>query len=400
MKDRIIIILSILVVGSCPLLVQAVDFEGCKACHEELLNKANSRRFLHPPFAEKDCEDCHAADESTASLVPNPSTGPFDKNKIERLADSGKADTSHGFLLPGEKVGDTLIIDGQGDEGKTFRREIAVPSLADLEEVEDSGRPPVISDVRLLNVQRRLFVSATVGWQTDARTNASVLYGSKDLSQKTDSCDRIGTQHQVVIFNLRQGQTYRFSVVSTDLFGRSTASEPLVFSTANPAPAPPPANRSFNGTEDGEEGGMVSNFLRLGNDYLLELTMLQPAWVTIGSRGGSRNQDPKKDKNRGVPDDESHAELSGRLVSSMGACLGCHRAHSHPVNAVPQPGMTVVPEYPTLPDGRITCSSCHEPHSSNYYYLTRKDYQHELCVGCHTDMAETDKKKAEKRKLK
>ena len=385
MKHLTGVILTVLGVGFPSLVVQAVDFDGCSVCHGDILTKFWSRQFLHSPFAEKECEDCHAADEADAASVTD-SAGP-DQQKIEQLAESAKADTNHGFLLPGEKVGSTLIIDIQGNDGKISHQEIDVPPLAALSEVKDSGLPPVISEVRLIRVKQGGFVSATVGWQTDVLTDSQVRYGITDLTQKSEPVASLCRVHQVVLHGLKRQQIYRFSVVSTDLFGRSQTSAPVEFSTSNPYLAPPPPADAGNGPPDSEEAGMVSSFQRLGNDYLLELTLTQPAWVFINSSGVER----EAKENRGLPDDEFHAELSSMLTTSIGACLGCHSKHAHPVYVNPKEGMTVLPEYPTLPNGRITCSSCHEPHSSNYYYLTRKDYQHRLCVGCHLDLKD-DKK--------
>ncbi|MEJ2691281.1 MAG: hypothetical protein P8130_15340, partial [Deltaproteobacteria bacterium] len=339
--------LVILVVCFSSLLVQAIDFERCKECHQTALGKSRNRLYLHPPFSENQCEDCHSAADSAAPEEIDLSASPVDERKIERLADSGKADIRHGFLLPGEKVGGTLVIDLQGSDGKVSRRQISVPPLADLVEVKDTGSPPVISDVRVLKVERKLFVSATVSWRTDTFTSALVRDGNKELSQKSESCARLGLQHQVVLYNLKADHTYRFSVVSTDLFGRSQTSEPLKFSTSNPQSTL--LSRDISPKDAAKEVSMVSRFRRLGKDYFLELTLDQPEWVLISSKGEDKQQDQAKDKNRGLPDDEFHAELSSMIVSSMGACLGCHKAHAHPVNALPPSGMTIIPEYPTLP---------------------------------------------------
>jgi predicted CXXCH cytochrome family protein len=384
MKFLVGSILTVLVVVLPPLVTQAVDFEGCSECHKEALDRYRNQRYLHPPFAEEQCGDCHEAEESAPQLGEDSLTSSADRQKIQRLIESEKADITHGFLLPGGKVGETLIIDVHGSNGKVSTQEIAVPRLSALAEVEDSGRPPIISEAQVLKVQRRLLVSATIGWQTDTITNGFVRYGNSDLAQTSEPGPEVGQRHQVVLYNLKTDQTYRYSVVSTDLFGRSKSSAPMEFSTANPDLTPPPSN-SDNAIGE-EDIGLISSFRRFGNDYLLELTLTQPAWVLVGSNGESQ----RLDQNRGVPDDEFHADLSSQLTSSLGACLNCHKAHAHPLNVPPGPGMNVLQEYPTLPDGRITCSSCHAPHGSNFYYLTRKHFQRDLCVGCHTDKSETE----------
>lgn len=373
-------ILAVLVFALLPLTVLAYDFQECNDCHAETLARDAARKYLHSPFAEKQCEECHAAKESAISGVKNLQV----QQRISWLADSAVLDTSHGFLLRGDKVADTLVVDLQETGGGFSRREIAVPPLADLAEVEDSGKPPVISEVQVLKVQRGVLLSATIGWRTDTLANASVRYGNQDLLQTVEPGSRLGRRHEVVLSNLKPDRIYRYVAVANDLFGRSQTSAAAEFSTSTPYVIPLPPATSGNSLEVGEEAGLDSSFQRFGTDYLLELTLAQPAAVYIGSREGARQQDFSAESTRAMgTDDDYHAGLNSREVISIEACLNCHSAHLHPVKVSPKTGITIPPEYPTLPDGRITCSSCHAPHGSDYIYLTRKEWHHDLCVGCH-----------------
>jgi len=157
------------------------------------------------------------------------------------------------------------------------------------------------------------------------------------------------------------------------LFGRSQVSEPFTFSTSESFTVTQPDD-SGDLPGNGNEGGIVSRFQRLGTDYLIELTFEQPVSVRIGTTGESRC----------LPEDVFHAGLSCGKASSIEACLNCHSTHQHPVNVSPtKQGTTIPPEFPTLQGGRLTCTSCHEPHGSNYMYFTRKYRKRELCVSCH-----------------
>ncbi|MBW2186551.1 MAG: cytochrome c3 family protein, partial [Deltaproteobacteria bacterium] len=49
------------------------------------------------------------------------------------------------------------------------------------------------------------------------------------------------------------------------------------------------------------------------------------------------------------------------------------------------PGMIIPPEYPLLENGRMTCMTCHQPHSSNNEARLLKEGKKELCTGCHTN---------------
>ena len=282
------------------------------------------------------------------------------------------ADTSHGFLLPSDKLEDILVVEVHETDGKVSRQEVVLPLLADLAEVDDTGKPPTITELKVLKIQHGVFISTTIGWQTDTLTNAMVRYGISDLSQTSAPSKRFGRQHQVILSLLKPDTTYRFSVVSHDLFRRSQVSEPLTFSTSKPLTTQPDSSDIPPG--GGGQGGIVSSFQRFGTDYFLELKLEQPASVFIGSVD-----------RKGLPDDEFHGGLSSEFMISTEACLSCHKAHLHPVNVSPtKPGIVIPPEFPTLPDGRITCISCHAPHSSDYYYFTRKPGT-VLCVSCHLD---------------
>jgi len=374
-----------------PLSVNAHDFKSCDSCHAPDLAEDYGRIYLHPPFALEECGKCHAAEIPADQKPKDKSAGQLDRRKIDWLADTSMVYTSHVFLLPGGKVRDNLVIEMREPDGKFSRREITVPILNDLAEVADSGQPSTISDVRVLKVERGVFLSVTIGWQTDTLSYAQVRYGNRDLSLTSEPGKRLGLRHEVVLFNLKPDQTYRYSVVSTDLFGRTEASEPREFSTSDPYVAPSTVATSGNPPGMGTDEVFAGNFKRFGADYLLELNLAQPAAVYVGSNGKARQKIlPALSAIAATgKENASHKGLSGQAINSMKACRNCHSKQStatHPVNVFPKPGMTIPPEYPTLPDGRITCGSCHISHSSNYEYLARKRGKRELCVGCHKDM--------------
>ncbi len=375
-----------------PISTQAFDFQGCVDCHQEPLERDAELEYSHSPFAAGQCGGCHTAQDTGAFPAPQkaPASPLEPRQKVNWLGDSVTADTSHGFLLPSNKLGENLIVDLQGTDGRFSRQEIAVPLLVALGEVEDSGKPPVISDVQVLEVKRGVFLSATIGWQTDTLTDTLVRYGEQDLNQTSESGARVGRKHQAMLYKLEVDRTYRFSVVSTDLFGRSQISEPLTFSTSKPITAKQPGNTGNLPDSGGIATGLASSFQRLGADYLLEVTLAQPASVFIGSKGTARKQSVAEAGASAKPgESEAHAGLSGKEVVTMGACLNCHQSKdtaTHPVNVYAKPGMTIPPEYPTLPDGRITCNSCHSLHASENEFLLRKPGKRELCIGCHKDM--------------
>lgn len=367
----------------------AYDFQGCTGCHQNSLDRDAVRNYPHSPFARYQCGDCHAAKTPTPTAATTNKL-PAARNvrkKVKWFGESIMVGTDHDFVLPGNRVGDTLVVESQGENGRFSRKEIAVPALDGLPEAAESGQPPTISKLQVLRVQRGVFLSATIGWQTDTLTDAMVCYGesAQDLSQATSPGKRFGHRHEVVLYQLQPDKTYHFQVVSRDLFGRSKSSEILTFSTSSPMNKPLPANS----LQTSEEIGVSSHFFRLGKDYLLDLALAHPAAVSVGWTGKARNRQvpPKSAAQAGAED--AHTGLRGEEFISTAVCRNCHpdqNTATHPVNVYPKPGMTIPPEYPTLPDGRITCNSCHNPHSSDYEYLARKPGKKELCVGCHKDM--------------
>ncbi len=144
------------------------------------------------------------------------------------------SDNEHWFVLPGDKMGGILIVELYGPDGNVSRQEIVVPALAGLPVVEDSGQLPVISDVQVLKVERAVFLSATIGWQTDTVADAVVLYGksAEDLEQTSSLSKRFGRRQEVVLNELQLDRTYFFKGVSHDLFGRSQETGIQTFSTA------------------------------------------------------------------------------------------------------------------------------------------------------------------------
>ena len=262
---------------------------ACNTCHEDALSSATLREYLHMPFAQQHCGECHAAKNLVAGTktTSSASTSTVTK-KITWLGDSIMTATDHEFLLPGDKVGNKLIVESQALDGSPSRQEIAVPSLSGLPEAADDGQTPAISNLQVLKVERGVFLSATIAWQTDALTDALVRYGTTtdNLTQSSDPTPRLGHEHEVVLYQLQPDQTYHFRAVSRDLFSRGRESKDLTFSTAGPTnETPPESSPPADGTI-----GITGRFSRLGKDYLLKLTLTHSAAVSVGWSGKALNQ--------------------------------------------------------------------------------------------------------------
>lgn len=381
------VVLLALLLTALPAVGWTADFQGCRSCHQAELDQAEIRLNQHLPFMQKKCAACHATEASASGLQSGTVSTSAGKArpavaKVTWLAESSQLGSEHSFVLSADKLGDKLVIDLRGERERFPRQEISLPLLRDVEEVEKTTAAPEISKIKVLEVKRGVFLSVLIGWQTAALTDAQVRYGGQDLSQSSDRSKRFGRSHQVRLYNLKPDQRYQFQVVSTDLFGRSQESGILDFSTEKPFSIKNPAIAT------GATFALQSSIQRLGNDYLVQLQTNKPTAVFVGSIGKFRIQkdEPKQPVTVAAT---AHAGLSTGVELGIAACLNCHRQQAqttHPVNVLPKPGMTIPPEYPTLPNGRITCASCHLTHSSDYEYLAIRRGKRELCVGCHKDM--------------
>jgi predicted CXXCH cytochrome family protein len=304
--------------------------------------------------------------------------GPDYQHKIDWLANSSLFAAEHGFLISDDSLGNVLVVELKKEDGDTLRHEFSIPRLADVTEIKALGKGPTISDLQLLEVQHGIRLSAKIGWNTDTLTDATVHYGEKELSESSEPQKRFGRQHQVELHNLKADTTYRFVAVSSDLFGRSQVSEPVTFSTRDSLAASPRNDPMYNILPAEKQAVMECRFSRSGSKYFIELDLVQPSSIYVGSKALPRGQR--------MPADEFHAGLRNLEGSSLRACLNCHTRHDHPLNVSPQkPGISIPTEFPTLPGGRITCTSCHMPHGSDFYFLTRRPPEKELCSNCHKD---------------
>ncbi len=124
---------------------------------------------------------------------------------------------------------------------------------------------------------------------------------------------------------------------------------------------------------------------------MLELTANQPVSITLGTSADEPAERPTIliKSAQSADTAEEHIPLANKKYSSMTICTTCHQAFnqqkSHPVNILPREKSKIPPEYPTLPDGRISCMTCHINHAANIEYRLIKSSRKELCLGCHPD---------------
>ncbi len=359
MKAKILVVALLLVV--CSDLASGLDFQTCDYCHLGLLNDSQ-HQFIHSPFSEGRCEECHV----TETVISAP-----EDQKVDWLCEELIPSKAHNFKVKDDELGEILVIDIKNSSDSSRREEIPVPSLYKVPQIENVETAPTILNPRLVSLKQGIFLTATVGWETDVLADASVRYGENNFSHEIPVNKRFGQEHVVVIRNLAPNKSYQFSAISSDVYGRKSESPPVIFSTTIEA--------SQNQSETVASGELsetaVAHFSRAGDEYLISVQLTQKNQIFLGTRGR---------KKPCLPEDEFHSGLSCVEEILMAPCLNCHTRHDHPVGVVPnKDGIRIPEEFPTLPGGEVACASCHNPHSSQHFSLTRMDSREKLCASCH-----------------
>lgn len=367
----------------------AADDRECYLCHREMVEQDRAKAYIHDPFLRNKCVLCHGGmtkNELAAELAP---AGPVSHEKIRWFAESATPALVHYFLIPFKEMNGVVFVDTRDSRAQTRLTKLTLPSLESLQPLPDTGAPPVISAVRVLEVERGLFLSVTIGWQTDKIADATVRYGIDDLSEKASLDGSLLQDHRVTLVGLKANKTYRFVVASTDIAGRRTVAPEASFSTAREMKVAASAGDE-SVLEVGGKFVVSDEFFRYGENYVLQMSSSRPATMYVGvplrplvKKGGRNGQG-------GSGADADHPALNSDLQTQSLVCKSCHPDSegqlSHPVNVQPPPGMFLPPEYSTLADGRISCMSCHRAHASDFEFRLLKPRKRELCIGCHQDM--------------
>lgn len=365
----------------------AVDFRICDDCHFERLEQDRGQYYQHQAFAGNECSACHMTITVPEFTEVSPPPQQSQQQRISWLADSPLSDNSHYFWFADEGLRETLVVSLRNRQGQVHLEEVPVPPLSQLESVHDNGKIPQLSNVRVVEVRRGVFLNVTIAWQTDVLTAAEVRYGPLELNQHVDSGGRLGYEHQLILNQLEPDSSYHYQVAARDVFGRTAQSEVLGFSTSRASIVKTTSDTAAP-QHRGDPGPTVS-FARHDDGFFVEVGLEQPFMVSAGTRGERRSVSAPTFDGSASAGRDPHTDLSHEIWRSLESCHQCHvkdLASSHPVNVLPRPGMIIPPEYPTLADGRITCVSCHTVHGADRQWLTRKRSNRELCVGCHQDM--------------
>ncbi len=365
----------------------AIEEDKCITCHNNVYNKALHNIYIHGSFLKKKCITCHV-EESTSSTKDNKIKVKLrKKNNINWLERHYEPARTHFFLIPARKIDGTLFVKSEDNDGTTKIISLTIPPLEQLENHANDGQKPKISDIQFLGVKRGILHSATISWKTDEPTDAQIYYGIGAFNLKTRLDRQLRTRHTVDISPVIPEKTYNFTVVSNDIHGNRSISNPLTFSTGKVGLLEP-AEEDIQVSLSPDKNGLSHQMLAVGEQYFMTITANKSTYMNIGSHRNLRRKLTKKTSST-KKSTEEHTRLKNTSDTNIASCLGCHTTYqsksSHPINVKPKRGMTFPDDYPRLEDGKMHCMTCHEHHASNNEARIRRSTKQELCIGCHKE---------------
>lgn len=359
--------------GSSP-----VSAENCiSTCHDDVWRDIQNKRYIHQPVRQKDCKYCHAAlngDSEEKRQVYS--------NIIKWLARSVSPSQEHWLEIDDAKRGATLLVESRWPGGMSAR-EFPLPAFDELESfpVGDPQSLKILNP-RVLEVSKGIFVSVVIGWETDRPADSQVFYGLDKPDQRSMLDGQYTMRHSVALTGVKPGKTYKYQVVSIDVAGNRSESnvQSMVTDVAQGEKHGKAVERIS------KEPEITVRYYRKDTKCIVVVGADRDVSVAIGILPKKYEKDNSESGVKVV----RHLQLNSPEGTNTGVCYNCHVEYkkilTHPINVYPKPGMVIPPEYSTLPDGRISCMSCHAVHASNVEYRVIKANKRDLCRGCHRDM--------------
>jgi len=383
------------------------DGTACLRCHKDDYDKDLNHGLVHQPCVEKKCSVCHcssaaalaAGSDSQAATVTNVHQDSSGIQPEIKIIDSAiHSALSHSFIFAQDQVADKLRVELWQGANLERVETVVLPPLARLPRLTNKKQAPKISEIRVDRIETGLSSAAVISWKTDVPTTSRIRYGIKNLDRKSRGSKSLTLKHTVELESLKSNRQYRVAVVAVDFFGNRAESDAFMLTTDKDYLAP---LHEFSLPRKTDCRIVEMQFYNIGNQYLALLELSQDLSVSIGVEKNSidRNRvvnepgvDGEKDLVAVGEAVKSQGKLHDFLVSAevltIDNCLHCHkevrREMSHPVDVLPKRDMHVPDDYTLLPNGRISCMTCHVRHAGdNMFRLVRKQGK-EFCSGCHS----------------
>ncbi len=381
------ILATALIALAPPIAVSAASSntgESCVSCHQSLVDKGRGQRYVHAPFLENNCTVCHVegAAASSASAEAATSTAAGNEQDVHWLDRPFHQAQEHWVQLGEELSGSTLWIKAKGSGHRPPIEKISLPPLASLPPLNNDHTPPQLSEIKVADVRKAMTVSVTLTWTTDEFSDSEVFFGRGELNSR-ERAPALTRKHELTLVGLEPGKIYQYQVVSRDIHGNTARSATLEFDTRRNFITSGSGNLPMESIPQAEAGWRL---YRIGENsgYLLAYTALQPVNLDIGITAPPLLA---AETATSFADNNGHPLLKSSNDTNVAICRDCHQeiqeSYSHPVNVLPPPDMEIPQEYELMPDGRISCMSCHSAHGSAFRYRLVKSGKADLCRGCH-----------------
>jgi predicted CXXCH cytochrome family protein len=346
----------------------------CCVCHNDTCEVNLDKSTVHPPFLQKQCTICHVDDGTLWATLEDDSA----PREITWLGDHYTPAITHWFAIPVDLVSrDKLIVAARDVMGKSHEVEMSLPTIEAMQPLVNDSTPPVIISPEVIGLYSGVIISARIGWRTDEESDSEIRYGIDSL-QYSIRADEFTINHEVVLQNLKADQKYQYIVISRDIFNNTAESDTAFFSTEKLSPYKP---LEF---EEQQEAyiQLDAQFFRKDDSYIVKITANQPVILSVGSE--TVNEEEGKAPETFIVNHPSKLPpLRSGNALLISVCFQCHadRKHSlnHPVNISPSQKVT-------NSAGRITCTSCHASHASNFRFRTVRSASQALCNGCHNGL--------------
>ena len=361
-----------------PADVQAADPMNCIECHKGYADAELKKTFIHKPFLQKKCLFCHSPDwVDNAAESDGKAQFPL---KTKKMGSGDNPALVHLFSIPKELAPNILFIETKYGLNKTFRTKLRVPPFDTLKSLSSDATPPKIFDIQVVEVQRSNLVTAKIRWKTNKLASSTLYYGTDEPDKHSAKPASYMSEHFVELYTLRPDETYNFLIRVEDIYGNTRESTVYSFST----------DKSYKVSGDERRVDsqapmrLNSDIYRSEDNYLIRLEATQPVSMEIATYDMPSFPLLRKKSNE-TP--ANHIPLKNIYETSLLICETCHQApndkFSHQVHFRAKLGSNIPPEYPRLPNGQISCLTCHVQHASDNQFHLRKSAVRKLCVGCH-----------------
>lgn len=362
---------------------------ACLTCHQDTQDLTSEHFYIHRPVQEELCHVCH--DKNTTEFLPTQQNDDnpqiiieSQENKIEWLAESFVNNTHQVALLPADVAGRQLTIKIWYKNRQKTTAEIQCPDIESLQQKKEETSP-AITQLHLHDYNVQLLTRATLNWITTTACQCQLTYRYTDHEYTIAEDDFYTLNHTIEIRNFTANAT-SVMVTCNDSAQKQTSTAFIPLHTL-------PLIVADEQSEASELENFSTQFEQ--NNHFIAVTILtsQPATLSIGRLEQNNKPEPLENvpsPQKDNPTDElDHISLTSNEQLNTKICFQCHTSTvegaSHPINVVAPFGMIIPPEYPLLENGRLTCMTCHQHHSSNNEARLLKESKKELCTGCHTN---------------